>query len=428
MAEELLEDGNLSLTCTGALLAGGAQLCVSAKLLVNAGFRGQGLRMSTSDTEQYQLARAEPAVPASPADAWDLGVSPIQQKLTLEWCGTREGWAGWQWQVKQGEGGGIEEDHPADCPQGWLPGCWWTHVPGMSERISALHAPDVSLSSWGSALRGGGPHFPVGRQAICSFSRLSHSPIGEPAWSCSRSAYCVRRARLSACSSAPSLLVPCSAPERLCMDQPWLPRLLGLSLDSSYRSPNRALGAGGKWGFCSLSSLSGGSMGLTDQRPQPLPPLSLCQFPGAAGQKSPPTGGLNNAGVWPPSSGGQKSEMSLTGKKRRCRQGCAPSGGPRAEFVPHSLLPPRPPATRVQVTLLQCPDVLSAPVPPPAPCVDPVIPLGPPDNAGLSPRRKVMLAKSLCLGKQHLERSREEDTDLFGGPSICWPPLISGFC
>ena len=42
--------------------------------------------------------------------------------------------------------------------------------------------------------------------------------------------------------------------------------------------------------------------------------------------------GLNNMHLLCYSSGGQKSEMGLTGLKSRCQQGCIPSGGSRREF------------------------------------------------------------------------------------------------
>ena len=49
--------------------------------------------------------------------------------------------------------------------------------PGSSGRISTLHAPDPSLSCWGSDLRvKGESHFPAALRASCSFSGLTRGP------------------------------------------------------------------------------------------------------------------------------------------------------------------------------------------------------------------------------------------------------------
>lgn len=48
---------------------------------------------------------------------------------------------------------------------------------GSSGRISNLHAPDPSLSCWGSDLRvKGESHFPAALRASCSISGLTRGP------------------------------------------------------------------------------------------------------------------------------------------------------------------------------------------------------------------------------------------------------------
>lgn len=76
----------------------------------------------------------------------------------------------------------------------------------------------------------------------------------------------------------------------------------------------------------------------THPYPNRLCPFVFAVISGGYYNKSPQTGGLKQGDFILSKSGGQKSEVSITGPKPRCGQGLALPGGSRGESVPSLFL------------------------------------------------------------------------------------------